>query len=102
MSDLAEDVEELANRVSHLEAELETSYMEERFERTVYSLAPNDDADVETNQGPYGYHARITNVNGDEVQAIIDRVDGRENIDFAVTETGSGLGVEVWTGEYFD
>lgn len=100
MEDLEEQVEQLSDRVSYLERELEVSYMQNRFERRMFSLLPTDDHEVEISDGPYGYHARITDINGDDVQYIIDRLDSMDRYDYAVTETGAGLGMEVWTENF--
>ena len=95
MTDLSERVSELEQRVSFLEGELEMSYEEERFRRRVRSIFP-DDAEIESRDGHYGYFARVTDIPGDDVQVAIDRL---ENTDYghAVTETGEGLGMEVWS-----
>lgn len=97
---MEERVEELERRVSYLERELDLSYERHQFKRLANSLPTDDDAVVVVSEGPYGYHARITNINGDEVQRIIERVERQDDIDFAVTETGNGVGIEVWDSEY--
>jgi len=86
---------ELEQRVSYLERELDTSYEEEQFERRVESVFP-DEAEIETRDEHYGFFARVTNINGDEVQMALYRF---ESTDYgtAVTETGEGLGMEVWS-----
>jgi len=92
---MEEKIAELEARVAFLEAELEMSYEEEQFRRRIQSIFP-DGADIESRDGAYGYFARVTDINGDEVQMAIDRL---ENTDYghAVTETGEGLGMEVWS-----
>lgn len=93
--DLSERVSQLETRVAYLEGELETSYEEEQFQRRVESIF-FDEAEIEYRDGHYGFFARVTNINGDEVQAAIDRL---ENTDYghAVTETAEGLGMEIWS-----
>lgn len=95
MTDLSERVSQLETRVAYLEGELETSYEEEQFYRRVRSIFP-DSAEIETRDGHYGFFARVTNINGDNVQAAIDRLEST-NYGHAVTETGEGLGMEVWS-----
>ena len=86
---------ELEARVGHLERELETSYEEESFKRRVKSIF-SDEQDIEFRDGHYGYFARVSNLDGDEIQVALDRI---ENTDYgcAVTETASGPGMEVWS-----
>jgi hypothetical protein len=92
---MEEQLAELEQRVSHLERELETSYDEVSFKRAVQSIF-SDEQEIEFRNGHYGYFAQVTNLDGDDVQVALDRLD---NYDFgsAVTETGSGLGMEIWS-----
>lgn len=91
---LRERVKELENRVSFLEAELDVSLAEERFKNTVTNTFP-DDADVTFENGHYGYFARVSDIDGDDVEIARGRLEQRE-VGFAITETGDGLGMEVW------
>jgi len=96
-----EEVEQLKQRVAYLERELGESLHQNRFKQKVNSLPPSSsDADIDVSEGPYGYHARITNIDGDDVQYMIEKVDGLDKYDYAVTETGTGLGFEVWTESF--
>lgn len=45
-------------------------------------------------------HTRVTGVDSGQVQEIKETVDGITNLDYAVTETSDGLGIEVWDTEY--
>lgn len=91
-----ERLNELENRVSFLEKEVGTSLKQEQFVRSIELLAA-DEADVEFKQGRYENFARITSVNGDDVERIRQRIEKRGELNYAITETGSGLGVEVWS-----
>jgi hypothetical protein len=96
---MEERLAELEQRVAYLERELETSYEEYNFRRNVESIF-SDKQDIEFRDGHYGYFARVTNLNGDEVQAALDRLDNRD-LDSAVTETGEGIGMEIWSEPQF-
>lgn len=92
-------VAELERRVSYLERELDMSYEEFRFKQNIEEMF-TDDCTIEFRDGRYGYFARVTGIDGDDVQLAIDRLDGTE-YGHAVTETGEGLGMEVWSDEQF-
>lgn len=97
---LEEQVQRLERRVSYLERELGTNYDEHKFETRVKSTAP-DDADIDFRDGhfpngSFGEFARITNINGDDAQYILGRLEETE-YGTALTETAEGLGVEVFT-----
>jgi hypothetical protein len=93
--DLSDRVSKLERRVAYLEGELEMSFEEQQFSHRIETIFP-DDATVETRESVRGYFARVTDIDGDEAQIALDRLD---NTDYgtALTETGAGLGVEVWT-----
>lgn len=92
---MEERLAELEARVAHLERELETSYEEEHFKRVVKKIF-SDEQDIEFRDGDYGYFARVSELNGDEIQAALDRLENRD-YGCAVTETASGPGMEVWS-----
>jgi len=93
--DLSERVSRLETRVAYLEGELDMSYEEAQFRQKVESIF-FDEAEIEMRDGHYGFFARVTDIDGDDVQHAIDRL---ENTDYghAVTETGEGLGMEIWS-----
>jgi len=97
--DLEERVSDLENRVAFLERELETSYEERKFERNIGEMFP-ESATINFRDGRYGYFARVTDIDGDDVQMASERLDGISSLEYgyAVTETSEGLGMEVWTG----
>ncbi len=101
IAELEEQVSSLQNRVAYLEAELETSYEEERFNRRMNSLIPGDfDVEIRDNQLG-GYHARFSDIGADQLNSAIERLEFREDdYEWSMTETGSGIGLEVWTGAY--
>jgi hypothetical protein len=98
------DEQSLSNRVglvekrlSYLEEELDISYEEYRFEKRLESLSPNH-ASLSTRCGNFGFHAKITDINGDDANEITAKIDDfHDDLDYALTETASGLGIEVWT-----
>lgn len=93
---MEEQLAELERRVAFLEEQTGECYEEHAFERTIDSITP-DDADVDSRDGRYGYFAQVTNIDGDEAQEILREVEKRDGYGSALTETGNGLGVEVWT-----
>lgn len=95
---MEERLNELELRVAYLEQELEVGYEEEMFNHNVRRFFP-DDASVEIRDGHYGYYAKVTDINGDDVQGALNRIEEHEKYDAAVTETAEGLGMEVWTEE---
>lgn len=97
MADIDERVSRLEARVDYLERELETSYEEEQFHRRIDSIFP-DNAEVDTREGHYGLFARVTDMNGDELQTALDRLE-RTDYGHTVTETAEGIGVEVWSDD---
>ena len=99
---LNEKVEELENRVSYLEAELEMSYEQERFRRQMESMVRTEDADVEIRDNQIGgYHARFTGLTVDELNRAVESIEFRDvPYEWAMTETSEGIGLEVWTAEY--
>lgn len=86
---------ELEQRVAYLERELDTSYEEYNFRRSVESIF-SDKQDIEFRDGHYGFFALVTNINGDEAQTALDRLESRD-FGTALTETAEGLGIEVWS-----
>lgn len=92
---MEERLAELERRVAYLEGELETSYEEQAFQRTIKSIFSKDQ-DIEYRDGHYGFFARVTNLNGDEIQVALDRLENHE-YGCAVTETAEGPGMEVWS-----
>ena len=99
---LNEKVEELENRVSYLEAELEMSYEQERFRRQMESMVRTEDADVEISDNQIGgYHALFTGLTADELNRVVESIEFRDvPYGWVITETSEGIGLEVWTGEY--
>lgn len=91
------DYSDLEKRVSYLEEELDTSYEQNKFERTVEQVFPdkNEDRTIEFRSGHYGYFARVTGIDGNEIQYALDRFSVY-GYGTAVTETASGVGMEVW------
>lgn len=92
---IEETVSNLQQRVAHLEREVETSYEEEQFKRRVSSFFP-DDATIEYRDGHYGHFARISGLDGDEIQVALDKLE-KHDFGSAVTETADGPGMEVWS-----
>lgn len=99
-------VEQLEDRVSYLERQLGLNYEKEKFRKAIEYLAP-DSATVDINGETFDRYARISDIDGDDVQRILEDVDVRNSgggtdmeIKSKVTETGSGLSVEVWVDRY--
>lgn len=86
---------ELEKRVAYLERELDMSYEEYSFRRSIEGTF-SDEQDIEFGDGHYGFFARVTNINGDEAQTALDRLENRD-FGTALTETAEGLGIEVWS-----
>ena len=101
IAELEEQVSSLQSRVAYLERELETSYEEDQFNRRMNSLIPGDfDVEIRDNQLG-GYHARFANIGADQLNSAIERLEYREDdYEWAMTETGEGIGLEVWTEAY--
>jgi len=55
-----------------------------------------DDATIEIREGDYGFFARVTDIDRYDVQAAIEQMQNTE-YEYAVTETGRGLGMEIWS-----
>lgn len=85
----------LQSRVDYLESELDISYEEELFKQRIGHVFP-DDADFSMKSGFYGYYAMVTGIDGDDVNHAMGELDSR-GLEYAVTETASGLGMEVWS-----
>lgn len=90
-----EKLAELEKRIEHLENETGTSHEQRQFELLVAEITP-DGASTDVKTDHFGKFVRITNIDGDDAQQIMDRVDRMDEYDYALTETGEGLGVEVW------
>jgi hypothetical protein len=98
MADISdEEVEELEARVSYLEEELDISLLRHKFERRVRTAFPQPtDTNIEIKeQGYHGYFARVTGIDGDDLEVALSRLDDSE-YETAITETADGLGLEIW------
>ena len=72
--------------------------MSESFTHVLQKAFPKDDTEIEINTGNFGKHAFIRNINGDDVQYAIKKIElSDSDVKFAVTETGSGVGMEAWS-----
>ena len=99
MADISdEEIEELERRVDYLEGELGISLQEHTFRRRIQTIFPEStDADIEIKEnGVHGYFARATGIDGDDLEVALSRLDSTD-YENAITETGDGLGLEVWT-----
>lgn len=98
---LEETVQQLEERISYLERELELSYDEHKFERKMNTLVSGE-YDLEINDNRVGgYHARFGELSADQLNYAIERLEFSESeYNWAMTETGSGIGLEVWTNSY--
>lgn len=97
MESLEDRIELLEKKVAHLESELDVRFERRKFEDDIEYISPSE-ASCEISEGPYGYHARITDINGNEAQQIIDSIETcSDPLSHSLTETGTGLGIEVWT-----
>lgn len=104
--DSDEKLENLEERVSHLERELGIKLELERFRQAVDYITP-DDSSVNIDNDSLDRFARVTGIDGDQLQVIITNIEQRnnqnrpaENFKYEVTETGSGLGIEIWVDRY--
>jgi len=97
MSDLRDRVAELEDKFAFLEDELDVSYEKRAFVNRV-EMCFDDSATIEIQEleKTVGYFARVTDIDGDDLQEALDSL-GRTDYGTAVTETGSGLGLEIWT-----
>lgn len=96
-----ERLQELENRIAYLERELELSYRENRFRQKINGIFKSRGT-VEIRDGDFGLFARVTDIDGDDVQFASEKFDAiYEDFDYAITETDSGLGMEVWTEPEF-
>lgn len=90
-------VNKLQRRVEYLERELDLSYEEHRFVNRIEKIFP-DEAEIEYDDGTFGHYAQVSDITGDDVQHALDTIDGLDlDLGTAVTETGTGVGMEVWT-----
>lgn len=85
-TDLEERVRELEERVGYLEAELELSVDEERFERQIRHLHPSDD-DFSIDTDGFGYYTATISVMPQELPHIAKKVDGMDDIGWEVKES---------------
>lgn len=94
-------VDELERRIEYLEKHLGTCHAKDKFARFVNRVFPDGTIDT-INDGRYGYHARVEDIDGDDIQRGIDKMENnRIGVDFAVVETVNGPGMEVWTSPEF-
>ena len=99
MTDISEEeIEELERRVDYLEGELGISLAEHKFRRRVRTAFPHStDTEVEIKEnGIQGYFARVTGIDGDDLEVALSRLDDSE-YETAITETADGLGLEIWS-----
>jgi hypothetical protein len=89
---------ELERRIEHLENELGTTYEQRQFELFAESIAP-DGATTELKNDTLNKFVRVSDIDGDGVQKVINGVENRDEYEYAVTETGEGLAVEVWKNQ---
>lgn len=99
---MEERVEELERRVHYLEEQLEESYERHRFNRRMNSLIPSDvSVEIHDNRMTTGYHAEFHDLTADELNSAIENIEFRDvDYEWSMTETGEGIGLEVWTSEY--
>jgi len=95
MEENSHRIEELERRVAFLESELGISYDEQKFKNTVSRIFDNS-VTIEFRDGHFGYFARVQGIDGDDAQSALDELDNTA-YGYALTETGSGLGIEIWT-----
>jgi hypothetical protein len=97
MSDLEERVSKLERRIDYIEKETDIYYERAKFKQAVDSIRP-EGSSVEYQEGFYGYFAVVSDIDGDQAQIMMDRFESRD-LGHALTETGDGLGIEVWSDE---
>lgn len=94
MVDNEEKLNELAKRVSFIENELGTNYSQNKFRGAIESVF-TEEQEIEYKEGRYGQFARVTNIDGDQAQIAIDKLEPK-GYGTALTETSRGLGIEIW------
>lgn len=99
VSELQERIAELEERVSYLEVELDTSLDRAKFEDFADRLFKESSPDEIRDNGVGGYFARASGLSVEDANQAIGRLEGgpRDDVEWALTETGDGLGLEVWT-----
>lgn len=99
ITSLEEEIEDLQKRVAYLERETGYSYDKHQFERTLILVASEDN--IETINNNYeGFYGKISGLDAPNLNYAIDEFEKRDGFEYAVVETGEGLGLEVWTGEF--
>lgn len=99
MTDTEERLRRLEQRVEYMERELDVSYEQYQFERRMDKIFRDDDVGIEVSDNRVGgYHAFVENLDTDTLNMALDRLQNLEGeVQYEVTESGAGLGMEVWT-----
>jgi uncharacterized coiled-coil protein SlyX len=91
MSDktLEERVEELEERVSYLEGELEISVDERRFERRIERLS-RADQEYEISKNEIGNYRATMNIPADQMSHFVDRIANMDSLGWFVKDADDG------------